>query len=120
MPSTLKDVDGVTTLGFSQNAFGFADYPSCTPAAIIAIMDYYCPPPIEAEACGGGRTQSDSGQAGIDDAAQSQRHGNDLPFENEESREIVSRGYCGCGRRRFHFISRTGSAGCRRIGRRLQ
>lgn len=36
-----KDVDGVTTLGFSQNAFGFADYPSCTPAAIIAIMDYY-------------------------------------------------------------------------------
>ncbi|WP_339265867.1 tetrahydrofolate dehydrogenase/cyclohydrolase catalytic domain-containing protein [Paenibacillus sp. FSL W8-0187] len=36
-----KDVDGVTTLGFSQNAFGFADNPSCTPAAIIAIMDYY-------------------------------------------------------------------------------
>ncbi|MGG4341356.1 bifunctional 5,10-methylenetetrahydrofolate dehydrogenase/5,10-methenyltetrahydrofolate cyclohydrolase [Paenibacillus lautus] len=36
-----KDVDGVTTLGFSQNAFDFADYPSCTPAAIIAIMDYY-------------------------------------------------------------------------------
>jgi methylenetetrahydrofolate dehydrogenase (NADP+)/methenyltetrahydrofolate cyclohydrolase len=23
-----KDVDGVTTLGFAQNAFGFADYPS--------------------------------------------------------------------------------------------
>jgi methylenetetrahydrofolate dehydrogenase (NADP+)/methenyltetrahydrofolate cyclohydrolase len=36
-----KDVDGVTTLGFAQNAFGFADYPSCTPAAIIAILDYY-------------------------------------------------------------------------------
>lgn len=36
-----KDVDGVTTLGFAQNAFGFAQYPSCTPAAIIAILDYY-------------------------------------------------------------------------------
>lgn len=36
-----KDVDGVTTTGFAQNAFGFADYPSCTPAAIIAILDYY-------------------------------------------------------------------------------
>ncbi|OCT13440.1 bifunctional 5,10-methylene-tetrahydrofolate dehydrogenase/5,10-methylene-tetrahydrofolate cyclohydrolase [Paenibacillus pectinilyticus] len=36
-----KDVDGVTTLGFAQNAFGFADFPSCTPAAILAIMDAY-------------------------------------------------------------------------------
>ncbi|CAH1195345.1 Bifunctional protein FolD protein [Paenibacillus allorhizoplanae] len=36
-----KDVDGVTTLGFAQNAFGFANFPSCTPAAILAIMDYY-------------------------------------------------------------------------------
>ncbi|MBB6693301.1 bifunctional 5,10-methylene-tetrahydrofolate dehydrogenase/5,10-methylene-tetrahydrofolate cyclohydrolase [Cohnella xylanilytica] len=36
-----KDVDGVTTLGYAQTAFGFADYPSCTPAAIIAILDYY-------------------------------------------------------------------------------
>ncbi len=36
-----KDVDGVTTLGFAQNAFGFAQFPSCTPAAIIAIMDHY-------------------------------------------------------------------------------
>lgn len=36
-----KDVDGVTTLGFAQNAFGFAAYPSCTPAAIVAILDYY-------------------------------------------------------------------------------
>lgn len=36
-----KDVDGVTTLGFAQNAFGFAEFPSCTPAAIIAILDYY-------------------------------------------------------------------------------
>ncbi len=37
----VKDVDGVTTLGFAQNAFGFADYPSCTPAAILAILEYY-------------------------------------------------------------------------------
>ena len=36
-----KDVDGVTTQGFAQNAFGFAAYPSCTPAAIMAIMEYY-------------------------------------------------------------------------------
>ncbi|MFC5987228.1 bifunctional 5,10-methylenetetrahydrofolate dehydrogenase/5,10-methenyltetrahydrofolate cyclohydrolase [Marinicrinis lubricantis] len=36
-----KDVDGVTTLGFAQNAFGFADFPSCTPAAIMAILDHY-------------------------------------------------------------------------------
>jgi len=36
-----KDVDGVTTMGFARNAFGFADYPSCTPAAILAILDYY-------------------------------------------------------------------------------
>jgi len=36
-----KDVDGVTTLGFAQNAFGLAAYPSCTPAAILAILDYY-------------------------------------------------------------------------------
>jgi len=36
-----KDVDGVTMLGFAQNAFGFADFPSCTPAAIMAILDAY-------------------------------------------------------------------------------
>lgn len=36
-----KDVDGVTMLGFAQNAFGIADFPSCTPAAILAILDYY-------------------------------------------------------------------------------
>lgn len=36
-----KDVDGVTTLGFAQNAFGFANYPSCTPAAILAILHHY-------------------------------------------------------------------------------
>lgn len=39
-----KDVDGVTTLGFAQTAFGFANYPSCTPAAILAILhDYNLP-----------------------------------------------------------------------------
>ncbi|MDR6549925.1 tetrahydrofolate dehydrogenase/cyclohydrolase catalytic domain-containing protein [Paenibacillus qinlingensis] len=36
-----KDVDGVTTQGFAQNAFGIAAFPSCTPAAILAIMDAY-------------------------------------------------------------------------------
>ena len=36
-----KDVDGVTTQGFAQNAFGFAAFPSCTPAAIMAILDHY-------------------------------------------------------------------------------
>lgn len=36
-----KDVDGVTSLGYGQSAFGFGLYPSCTPAAIISIMDYY-------------------------------------------------------------------------------
>lgn len=36
-----KDVDGVTMLGFAQNAFGQAAFPSCTPAAILAIMDEY-------------------------------------------------------------------------------
>jgi methylenetetrahydrofolate dehydrogenase (NADP+)/methenyltetrahydrofolate cyclohydrolase len=39
--SIKKDVDGVTTLGFAQNAFGLADFPSCTPAAIVAILEYY-------------------------------------------------------------------------------
>ncbi|WP_422657036.1 bifunctional 5,10-methylenetetrahydrofolate dehydrogenase/5,10-methenyltetrahydrofolate cyclohydrolase [Paenibacillus sp. EC2-1] len=36
-----KDVDGVTMLGFAQNAFDQAAFPSCTPAAILAIMDEY-------------------------------------------------------------------------------
>ncbi len=36
-----KDVDGVSTLSFAQNAFGFASFPSCTPAAIMAILEYY-------------------------------------------------------------------------------
>lgn len=36
-----KDVDGVTSLGYGQTAFGFGEYPSCTPAAILEIMDFY-------------------------------------------------------------------------------
>ncbi|MFD2699211.1 bifunctional 5,10-methylenetetrahydrofolate dehydrogenase/5,10-methenyltetrahydrofolate cyclohydrolase [Paenibacillus shunpengii] len=36
-----KDVDGVTTLGYALNAFGESDYPSCTPQAIIRILDFY-------------------------------------------------------------------------------
>ncbi|NMH70688.1 bifunctional 5,10-methylene-tetrahydrofolate dehydrogenase/5,10-methylene-tetrahydrofolate cyclohydrolase [Bacillus sp. RO3] len=36
-----KDVDGVTSLGFGQNSLGFGEYPSCTPAAIMSIIDYY-------------------------------------------------------------------------------
>ncbi|MGM0843425.1 MAG: bifunctional 5,10-methylenetetrahydrofolate dehydrogenase/5,10-methenyltetrahydrofolate cyclohydrolase [Bacillota bacterium] len=36
-----KDVDGVTSLGFGQTSLGFGTYPSCTPAAILAIMDFY-------------------------------------------------------------------------------
>nr|WP_249310522.1 tetrahydrofolate dehydrogenase/cyclohydrolase catalytic domain-containing protein [Bacillus sp. FJAT-49736] len=36
-----KDVDGVTSLGYGQTAFGFGKYPSCTPAAIMEILDYY-------------------------------------------------------------------------------
>lgn len=39
--SIAKDVDGVTMLGFAQNAFGQAAFPSCTPAAILTIMDEY-------------------------------------------------------------------------------
>jgi methylenetetrahydrofolate dehydrogenase (NADP+) / methenyltetrahydrofolate cyclohydrolase len=41
-----KDVDGVTSWGYGQTALGFGLYPSCTPAAILKIMDYYN---IEAE-----------------------------------------------------------------------
>ncbi|MGD6858282.1 bifunctional 5,10-methylenetetrahydrofolate dehydrogenase/5,10-methenyltetrahydrofolate cyclohydrolase [Bacillus infantis] len=36
-----KDVDGVTSHGYGQTALGFGTYPSCTPAAIMAIIDYY-------------------------------------------------------------------------------
>nr|WP_144923981.1 tetrahydrofolate dehydrogenase/cyclohydrolase catalytic domain-containing protein [Paenibacillus bovis] len=36
-----KDVDGVTSAGYGQTAFGFGDFPSCTPAAIMKILEYY-------------------------------------------------------------------------------
>ncbi|MED3963232.1 bifunctional 5,10-methylenetetrahydrofolate dehydrogenase/5,10-methenyltetrahydrofolate cyclohydrolase [Niallia taxi] len=36
-----KDVDGVTSLGYGQTALGFGRYPSCTPAAILKIMEHY-------------------------------------------------------------------------------
>lgn len=36
-----KDVDGVTSWGYGQTALGFGLYPSCTPAAIMKIMNYY-------------------------------------------------------------------------------
>jgi len=36
-----KDVDGVTSWGYGQTALGFGKYPSCTPSAIISILDYY-------------------------------------------------------------------------------
>ncbi|KAA0546566.1 bifunctional 5,10-methylene-tetrahydrofolate dehydrogenase/5,10-methylene-tetrahydrofolate cyclohydrolase [Bacillus sp. BGMRC 2118] len=36
-----KDVDGVTSHGFGKLSFGFEQFPCCTPAAIMAIIDYY-------------------------------------------------------------------------------
>jgi methylenetetrahydrofolate dehydrogenase (NADP+)/methenyltetrahydrofolate cyclohydrolase len=36
-----KDVDGVTSTGYGQTAFGFGKYPSCTPAAIMEIIKFY-------------------------------------------------------------------------------
>ncbi|WP_449622827.1 bifunctional 5,10-methylenetetrahydrofolate dehydrogenase/5,10-methenyltetrahydrofolate cyclohydrolase [Robertmurraya sp. Marseille-Q9965] len=36
-----KDVDGVTSWGYGQTALGFGLYPSCTPAAILNITDFY-------------------------------------------------------------------------------
>ncbi|RDI45766.1 bifunctional 5,10-methylenetetrahydrofolate dehydrogenase/5,10-methenyltetrahydrofolate cyclohydrolase [Falsibacillus pallidus] len=36
-----KDVDGVTSFGYGQTALGFGKYPSCTPAAILRIIDDY-------------------------------------------------------------------------------
>lgn len=36
-----KDVDGVTSAGYGQTALGFGRYPSCTPAAIMKILEYY-------------------------------------------------------------------------------
>lgn len=39
-----KDVDGVTSLGFGQISMGFGNFPSCTPAGIVKILDYYQQP----------------------------------------------------------------------------
>jgi|SRR5690625_4130395 len=36
-----KDVDGVTSVGYGQTALGFGEYPSCTPAAILKILNDY-------------------------------------------------------------------------------
>ncbi|MGA9289003.1 MAG: tetrahydrofolate dehydrogenase/cyclohydrolase catalytic domain-containing protein [Anaerobacillus sp.] len=36
-----KDVDGVTSAGYGKTALGFGTYPSCTPAAIMKIMEDY-------------------------------------------------------------------------------
>ena len=36
-----KDVDGVTTLGFGRAAFDLPSFRSCTPKAIVSIIDYY-------------------------------------------------------------------------------
>ncbi|WP_343802846.1 bifunctional 5,10-methylenetetrahydrofolate dehydrogenase/5,10-methenyltetrahydrofolate cyclohydrolase [Bacillus carboniphilus] len=36
-----KDVDGVTSAGYGQTALGFGEYPSCTPAAIMKIIEFY-------------------------------------------------------------------------------
>lgn len=36
-----KDVDGVTSFGYGQTALGFGKFPSCTPAAIMKIMEHY-------------------------------------------------------------------------------
>ncbi len=36
-----KDVDGVTSWGYGQTALGFGQYPACTPAAIMKIMEFY-------------------------------------------------------------------------------
>ncbi len=39
--SVEKDVDGVTSAGYGKTALGFGTYPSCTPAAIMKIMEDY-------------------------------------------------------------------------------
>lgn len=41
MISIDKDVDGVTSWGYGQTALGFGLYPSCTPAAILKIMEFF-------------------------------------------------------------------------------
>lgn len=39
--STTKDVDGVTSSGFGRMSFGLHSHHSCTPEAIINILDFY-------------------------------------------------------------------------------
>lgn len=39
--SLSKDVDGVTSHGFGQVSMGIGQFPSCTPAGIMEILDYY-------------------------------------------------------------------------------
>lgn len=36
-----KDVDGVTAHGFGETTFQLEAYPSCTPAAILQVIDFY-------------------------------------------------------------------------------
>jgi methylenetetrahydrofolate dehydrogenase (NADP+) / methenyltetrahydrofolate cyclohydrolase len=36
-----KDVDGVTSWGFGKAALGMETFPSCTPAAIMRILEFY-------------------------------------------------------------------------------
>ncbi|TCP29413.1 methylenetetrahydrofolate dehydrogenase (NADP+)/methenyltetrahydrofolate cyclohydrolase [Scopulibacillus darangshiensis] len=36
-----KDVDGVTSATFGRTALGLSGFPSCTPKAIMTILDYY-------------------------------------------------------------------------------
>lgn len=36
-----KDVDGVTSSSFGRTALGMSGFPSCTPQAIMALLDYY-------------------------------------------------------------------------------
>jgi len=39
--SVEKDVDGVTSKGFGETAFNIGTYPSCTPAAIMEMIQFY-------------------------------------------------------------------------------
>lgn len=51
-----KDVDGVTCLGFGRMAMGEAAYGSCTPAGIMALLEYYNIPLVGAHAVVVGRS----------------------------------------------------------------
>lgn len=37
----VKDVDGVTSLGFGRMAYSVESYASCTPEAILSVLDHY-------------------------------------------------------------------------------